>query len=160
MKKNVIDDYTGSLSNYADDYVLEENVDPDSVEYFTMDKDVEAEMYDTEGNGPNDASVINEGCEDYLVFLGGDSSLMVSKNSDGNGKKIAVVKESYGNAFCTFMAYTYSEVHMIDLRYFENTGMDFKEYLEENGIDEVVVINNNMATATDMILECLEGLVS
>ena len=97
-----------------------------------------------------------EGSNAYGVFLGGDTPILVTKNEKGNGKKIAVLKESYGNAFSPFMAYTYSEVHLIDFRY---VNIDLKSYLEKNGIDEIVIINNTMASATDARCEELKALV-
>ena len=45
-------------------------------------------------------------------------------------KKIAVIKESFGNAFAPYLAPHYSEVHIIDLRYFKE---NLASYVEENG---------------------------
>ena len=46
-----------------------------------------------------------EGANAYGVFLGGDNKLFKIQNQDPamkNGKKIAVLKESFGNAFVPF----------------------------------------------------------
>ena len=48
----------------------------------------------------------------------GDNALTVLKSASKNaaaGKKIAVVKESYGNAFVPYLTNNYEEVHVIDL---------------------------------------------
>ena len=81
---------------------------------------------------------------------------MVCKNKDGNGKKVAVLKESYGNAFSPLIALTYSETHMIDFRYIE---FDFLKYIKDNDIDTVIIINNTMASATGMRCDELRALV-
>lgn len=156
MEKGEINDYYGSLTAYVDSSY----VDPDTVEYYKTNKDITTKVYENDGSGGTDTSLIHSYADSsfaYGVFLGGDNGLMVSKNNDGNGKKIAVVKESYGNAFCPYIAYTYSETHMIDFRYIT---FDFEQYLKDNDIHEVIFINNAMATATPARCEELSALVS
>ena len=158
MTAKKIEGYQGSLADSDVDGL--NNLKEDYVEYFTVDKDIDTMLYDDEGNEMYEYSLIHEyaeGVNAYGVFLGGDQPLIVSKNSDGNGKKIAVVKESYGNAFCPFIAYTYSETHMIDSRYAE---FNLNQYLADNEIDEVIFINNAMASATYQRCEELESLVN
>ena len=155
LTENKIDGYTGSLA-YATEL---ETLKEDYVTYYTSDDDIDCTKYDEDGENPEDYMLIHDyasGVNSYGVFLGGDTPLLVTNNKDGNGKKIAVVKESYGNAFSPFIAYTYSEAHFIDFRYIN---FDFKSYLEENGIDEVIFINNSMASATDARCEELSNLV-
>lgn len=144
MKSDKIEGYYGSLSWTIDESLLKE----DYVEYFTTDSDIECTLYDEDGQNPSDYSLMHtyaSGSNAYGVFLGGDTPLLVAKNPNGNGKKIAIVKESYGNAFSPFIAYTYGETHMIDFRYIN---FDLKSYLDANGIDEVIFVNNTMASAT------------
>lgn len=155
MKENKIDGFTGSLQNdtgvdtLADDYVT----------YYTVDNDIDATQYDEDAENPVDTMLIHdyaEGVNAYGVFLGGDNPLMVAKNDKGNGQKIAVIKESYGNAFAPFIAYTYSETHIIDFRYFN---CDLKQYLKDNDITQVIFINNSMASATGARCDELAALV-
>ncbi len=158
MTAKKIEGYWGSLADSDVDGL--NNLKEDYVEYFTVDKDIDTMLYDDEGNELYEYGLIHgyaEGVNAYGVFLGGDQPLIVSKNSDGNGKKIAVVKESYGNAFCPFIAYTYSETHMIDSRYAE---FNLNQYLADNEIDEVIFINNAMASATYQRCEELQSLVN
>lgn len=155
LKENKIEGYSGSLAYDTGLETLKE----DYVTYYTSDDDIDCTKYDEDGENPEDYMLIHDyasGVNSYGVFLGGDTPLLVTKNVNGNGKKIAVVKESYGNAFSPFIAYTYSEAHFIDFRY---VNFDLKSYLEENGIDEVVFINNSMASATDARCEELSNLV-
>ncbi len=154
MQSNKISGYYGSLSNDIDDSLLKE----DYVEYFTIKDEIDTTLYDSDGENPQDYMLIHsyaEGSNAYGVFLGGDTPLLVTKNNNGNGKKIAVVKESYGNAFAPFIAYTYSEAHIMDFR---DIDFDLKKYLTDNGIDEIIFINNSMASATPERVEELEAL--
>lgn len=156
MEKGEIKDYYGSLTAYVDSsYVV-----PDTVEYYKTNKDITTRLYENDGSGGTETSLIHSYADSsfaYGVFLGGDNGLMVSENKDGNGRKIAVVKESYGNAFCPYIAYTYSETHMIDFRYIN---FDFKQYLKDNDIQEIIFINNAMATATPARCDDLKALVA
>ena len=158
MTSKKIENYRGSLADSDVDGL--NNLKEDYVEYFTVDKDIDTMLYDADGNEMYEYSLIYESAEGsnaYGAFLGGDQPLIVSENHDGNGKKIAVVKESYGNAFAPLIAYTYSETHIIDFRYFDR---NLNQYLADNDIDEIIFINNAMATATYQRCEELLSLVS
>jgi len=158
MTSKKIENYRGSLADSDVDGL--NNLKEDYVEYFTVDKDIDTMLYDADGNEMYEYSLIYESAEGsnaYGAFLGGDQPLIVSENHDGNGKKIAVVKESYGNAFAPLIAYTYSETHIIDFRYFDR---NLNQYLADNDIDEIIFINNAMATATYQRCEELQSLVN
>ncbi len=155
MIEGTIEGYYGSLTNWVDASLLE----PDVVHYFTAEKDTETFIYDDNGENEQQTRLFHdyaEGANAYGVFLGGDNPLTVCRNKDGNGKKIAILKESYGNAFSPYIALTYSETHMLDFRYLE---FDFLKYIEDNNIDEVIIVNNTMASATPMRCDELRGLV-
>ena len=103
-------------------------------------------FYEQEGSGPYS----------YGVFIWGDAPLFVCYNDEiNNGKKIAVVKESYGNAFAPFLTANYEEVHVIDLRYFEG---NFKTYMEENGIDEIFFVNNVMSANNPSMVDRIRDM--
>ena len=156
LKEDKIEGYSGSLAYITGRDDLKE----DYVTYYTSKNNIDCTKYDENGENPEDYMLIHSyasGSNAYGVFLGGDTPILVTKNENGNGKKIAVLKESYGNAFSPFIAYTYSEAHLIDFRY---VNIDLKSYLEKNGIDEVIIINNAMASATDARCEELKSLVS
>ncbi len=154
LKSDKIEGYTGSFAYFSGRDDLKE----DTVTYYYPDYDVDCKKYDDDGTNPQDYMLLHtyaSGSNSYGVFLGGDVPIMVTKNSHGNGKKIAVLKESYGNAFSPFISYTYSETHLIDFRYAK---IDLKSYLEKNGITDVIIINNSMASATPDRLDELRSI--
>ena len=154
LKSDSIKGYTGSFAYFSGRDDLKE----DTVTYYYPDYEVDCTKYDEKGENPEDYPLLHtyaSGSNSYGVFLGGDVPVMVTKNKNGNGKKIAVLKESYGNAFSPFIAYSYSEAHLIDFRYAE---IDLKSYLEKNGITDVIIINNSMASATSARLEELQKI--
>ena len=92
----------------------------------------------------------------YSTFICGDSSLFIEYNDDNkNGKKIAVVKESYGNAFAPYLTYNYEEVHVIDSRYFSGS---LKDYMTENGINEVIFVNNTMSSNNPFMVDGIRAI--
>lgn len=93
----------------------------------------------------------------YSTFIGGDHSYTIINNADvKNGKKCLVIKESYGNAFCPFLAADFSEVHVIDYRSWHGNIMDFAK---KNQIDCVLFINNISATRDASRMKELSSIV-
>lgn len=73
----------------------------------------------------------------YTVYNGGNHALVVTHNPGGNGRRLLLLKDSYAHAMLPYLAATYSEVHMMDLRYY-SSGM--YEYIEEQGIDDIAAL--------------------
>ena len=157
LKSEKIEGYYGSMCTFSGRDDLKE----DYVEYYYPYNydNIECQCYDETASNGQDYMLLHtyaEGSNAYGVFLGGDQPLMVAKNPNGNGKKIAILKESYGNAFSPFICYTYSETHMIDFR---SASFNLQEYLDENEITDVIIINNSMASATPESLDELKRIV-
>ena len=70
-------------------------------------------------------------------------------------QKIAVVKESYGNAFVPYLTYNYDEVHVIDFRHWEG---NLPEYCKDNDIDRVLFINGIMSANTAIQIKAMDSL--
>lgn len=76
----------------------------------------------------------------YSVYLGGDNAnTVIRTKSDQVNGKILLVKDSYGNAFSTYLSNHYEEVHLIDPRYWQGS---IREYMQANGIESVLFLNN------------------
>ncbi len=74
----------------------------------------------------------------YSVFLGGNHSVDVVKNAQAKGgKKLLILKDSYANSMIPFLVVHFSEIHIIDLRYYNQ---DIYRYIKQNGIDEAAAI--------------------
>ena len=143
MEKKSIPGLLGLLYDITQEPVLEQN--PDSVEYFIIPGDYECQVMYQGSDEWLETSMLAEyaeGANAYGVFLGGDNKLFKIQNQASamkNGKKIAVLKESFGNAFVPFLSPHYSEVHVLDMRYWEG---NLASYAAENGIDEILIMNN------------------
>lgn len=159
-KSKKIDNFLGTL--YAASKEEKLLKDPDYVEYYPVGKDLKATIY-TSGDLSKsyEASPYADFCEGanaYGVFIYGDNPLTVIKNPKAkSNKKVAVVKESYGNAFSPLLTYNYNEVYVIDMRYFKKS---FKGFLDENKIDDVIFINNMMAVGSQSRVDELKKLLN
>ena len=91
----------------------------------------------------------------YSVFLHGDLPLTHIKTKANTGRKIVVVKESFGNAFSPFMVSHYDEVFVVDQRYFQLGLIDF---IQQNGVTDLLFINNIFAANTDIRINEIERI--
>lgn len=75
----------------------------------------------------------------YLAFLGGDYPLIHITTNNRNGRKIMMVKDSYGNAFAPFLAMHYEEIFVVDYRSFDSNIVGF---VKQNGITDLLFLHN------------------
>ena len=74
----------------------------------------------------------------YSSFLGGNQPLCVIRNEAvGDGSKLLLVRDSYSDALAPFLAQRFSEVHLLDLRYYR---APVSMYAMQYGIDDIVVL--------------------
>ena len=73
----------------------------------------------------------------YSVYLGGNPAVTVVKNSAAGKGKILLLKDSYANSMIPYLATNFSEIHLIDLRYYNQNIYD---YIQQNGIKQAAAI--------------------
>lgn len=84
----------------------------------------------------------------YAAFLWGNNGHTVLKSGDvQNGRKVLVIKDSYGNSFAPLLTANFEEVHIIDLR---AVGQGIADILEEQQFDEVLILYSFSNFTTDM----------
>ena len=82
----------------------------------------------------------------YAVFFGGNYPLVTIESNQNQGDRVLILKDSYANCLVPFLADHYSEIHMMDLRYYHE---DVGAYLEEHQITKVIFIHNVDFLSTD-----------
>lgn len=75
----------------------------------------------------------------YCTFMGGDSKITKVETSTQNGRRLLILKDSYGNALPGYLFGSFEEVHVVDGRYFTK---NMVEYVSQNGITDIVFTNN------------------
>lgn len=124
---------------------------PDSIELWQNDKlDVTVEITEPGKDVVKHNSVffedrLSEG-DKYPVYLDGNHSLTKITNPDAKGGKILVVKDSFAHCFTCFLAEQYSEIYMVDMRYYRNS---VSQLVQDNGITEVLYLYGTESMGTD-----------
>lgn len=77
----------------------------------------------------------------YCSFMGSDSKITQVRTATNNGRRMLIIKDSFGNAIPGYLFYTFEEIHVVDFRFFNK---NLKKYIEDNAITDVV-ISANMA---------------
>lgn len=85
----------------------------------------------------------------YPVFLDGNHSLVRVENKAASGGKLLLLKDSFGHSIAPFLSENYSEIIMVDLRYYK---LPVSELIEKEGITEMLVLYglDNLCNDTDV----------
>lgn len=76
----------------------------------------------------------------YCCFIAGDKPLTIIENPEiTDGSSCLVLKESYANCFVPFLVDHYQTVYVMDFRTAQHPVIT---YVKENGIDDLIIMNN------------------
>lgn len=75
----------------------------------------------------------------YMTFMHGDLNTTTVKTSTKNGRRLLILKDSYGNALPGFLFFSFEEIHVVDCRYFTRNMID---YVYRYGISDILFANN------------------
>ena len=73
----------------------------------------------------------------YSMFLGGNQPLAVVRTSHADAPKLLIVRDSYTDSLVPFLTAHFSEIHLVDPRYYK---LSVADYIQKNGIDEALVL--------------------
>lgn len=140
------------------------NNNPDNVIFYNSPAKSDMDVYfydkDTGEKKSYKGSVISksyiDGDQKYGVFLGGDFALGIIKTNSNQNKKIMVIKDSYANAFIPFLLTNYSEIYVVDPRYYKESIVDL---VNENNINEVLFLNYILTTNFDSYVDNVLNLI-
>lgn len=157
-----LDGFVGSMYRYTQSEKLKNN--PDYVEVFYPTVEASGQFYSTPAmnDGKNlriISTKINDPASKYMAFIQGDKPLIKMTTNVGNGQKILLIKESYGNAFAPFLLENYSEVYVLDPRQEGVQGMNLPQFLRDNGIQNVLFLNYMMAPSNSKYMKPLTAMI-
>lgn len=91
-----------------------------------------------------------EEADKYTVFLDGNHSIVRVHNPEKQGK-LLVIRDSYSNCLGGFLAESYGEVVLVDLRYYRQA---VSELVNQEGFDDILVCYScaNFLTDTNLML--------
>ena len=140
LEKKTIKNFLGTLYHRTMSPTLKNR--PDDVEYFKVPHTTKVRYFQSERSAGSPGVLYAEfarGPGAYGVFLGGDHPLVQISSDVRNGRKIVVIKDSYGNAFVPYLASHYEEVFVVDYRYFNGS---IRALIGQHGIGEVLFAHN------------------
>ncbi|MDE6587995.1 MAG: hypothetical protein K2K40_06625 [Paramuribaculum sp.] len=79
------------------------------------------------------------GASSYLTFMGGDTRLTRIRTEAGTGRRLLILKDSFGNALPPYLFASFDEIHVVDCRYFTR---NIISYVADNHISDVLFVNN------------------
>lgn len=118
------------------------NIAPDSIELYEQKK---ANKYKVEYSDENKTTTTLYAMENikkkdkYTIFFNGNHPLIKIQTDNTNGKKLLVVKDSYANSLVPFLLPHFSEIYIVDLRYYtDNINM----LIQKNKINDMLILYN------------------
>lgn len=75
----------------------------------------------------------------YSTFMGGDLNQTSVRTAVKNGRRLLILKDSYGNALPSCLFGSFEEVHVVDCRYFIGNIVDF---VHQHAITDILFANN------------------
>ena len=134
--KTASDSFNGTLYSQSGIHWLT----PDMMEFWVEDTGLDVTSWRKGTPEPGslyDRSYL-EKKDKYSAFLGGNQPLCVIKNESlPDGGKLLLIRDSYADSLAPFLSQSFSEVHLLDLRYYRASAA---QYAEENGIDAICVL--------------------
>ena len=149
--EHIITGYVGSMYRYSKDISVKRS--PEDF-YYYKPREVEHKttyinyMIDESYNITGEAAPVagnyfytfkNGSGNAYCTFMGGDSKITQVRTSTKNGRRVLIVKDSFGNAIPGYLFYSFEEIHVVDLRYFTR---NIVKYVKQNEITDFVLAHN------------------
>jgi hypothetical protein len=76
----------------------------------------------------------------YSTFIGGDANTTKVVTSTKNGRRLLILKDSFGNALPGYLFYSFEEINIVDYRYFLKNIVTF---VNDNKVTDILFANNN-----------------
>lgn len=148
--KKVVHRFVGTMYGYSKDIAVK-NAPEDFVYYvprtsystnyvvFSLDKDFRMTGSRAWNNAPFFFKYNDGSGGAYSTFMGGDSKITTVRTGVSNGRRLLIIKDSYGNAVPGYLFFSFEEVHVIDFRYFNK---NLKRYIRNNKVTDVAAVFN------------------
>lgn len=149
--RKVVHKYVGSMYGYSKDIAIKNAPEdfvyytPNGVKYETtyINYSIDASYHVTGMGKPVKGPFFyhfkdgNGGA--YCTFMGGDTKITRVTTSTHNGRRVLILKDSFGNALPGYLFFSFEEVHVVDTRYFTK---NMVEYVMANKITDILFANN------------------
>ncbi len=128
--------FDGFLGSIVTGYDVEElRKYPETFTWYEPTREYTAYYYNQTYGFKFEGSLFSN-AETYSKFIHGDSYVLRVETGVKNGRKLLVVKDSFGNALAPFLLAGFEEVYVVDYRKFNCNVLDF---IEEHEITDVAL---------------------
>lgn len=93
----------------------------------------------------------------YSMFMGGDAKVTAVRTSGNTGRRLLIIKDSFGNALPPFLFGSFDEVHVVDHRYFID---NLETYIRTNGVTDVVLVNNIFNAYSSGVAKAIRSILT
>ncbi len=156
--KGVNEGYVGTMYAYSEDSRILN--DPEDFTYYMPKAEYDAYFYDEYFNYQfhRDSLFFEVDVDSsYLMFQGGDGYVVKVNTKVHNGRKVLVIKDSYGNAEIPFLVGSFEQVYVADMRYLER---NLPNFIKSQGITDVLfsmctysVVGGNASCLTTLMTQ-------
>ena len=149
--QHIIHGYVGSMYGYSGDISVKKAPEdfyywtPKNVTYtttyrtYTIDKEYRVTSEGRPHQGAFFHHFKDGSGQAYCTFMGSDTKITNVKTSTKNGRRLLILKDSFGNAIPGWLFGSFEEVNVVDCRYFTKNMVKF---VEENKITDILFANN------------------
>ncbi len=147
----VIHGFVGSMYGYTGDISVKRSAEdfvwyfPKNVDFqayyiqYDLDKDYKIIHTSNEYKGKYFCTFKDGSTGAYCTFMGSDARITRVETGTKNGRRIVILKDSFGNTLPSCLFYSFEEVHVVDYRYFTK---NLTQYIQEHKITDVLFANN------------------
>lgn len=75
----------------------------------------------------------------YCTFMGGDARIATITTPVKNNRRLLIIKDSFGNAFSSFLFFSFNQICIVDIRYFDK---NMKTFVKEHKITDILFASN------------------
>lgn len=137
--ERVTNDFYGTLSSKSAfdvdepdsiDVYIPKSSDDEVIANYVKEKKKEGTLYDSDSLKKKDK---------YTVFLEGNHPIVKINTTSKSDKKLLLIKDSYANSFVQFLTTHYSEIVMVDPRYYYD---DIENLIKNEGATDILYLYN------------------
>lgn len=135
FEKREIEGFIGSLYGTTGNENLRS--DPDEFVYYVPANDYKCYYYDMAYNldGRYPFFIQQDGRNAFGTFMGSDKKIVRVETDVKNGRKLMLIKDSYGNLEVPFYMNSFEEIYVTDVRFFDLNAVDF---IKDHGVTDVL----------------------
>ena len=98
-----------------------------------------------------------KGGASYSMFMGGDAKVTKVETTGTPGRRLLIIKDSFGNAIPPFLFGSFEQVHVVDHRYFID---NLESYIRTNNITDLLMVNNIFNAYSSGVAQALRTILT